>query len=106
MALADSAAALGLEALLVHYLPSRAPEKPPGGTFAYAQGMASAVSALRKEHFQLQLEVLRSRGLPVYVIESRLPQVSPGKMEQGPLAVEAARRQVAEALAKPAMPFC
>ena len=99
LALADSPAGAGLEALLVHYLPSRA-GAPLGGAFAYAQGIATGTAALRREHFRLQLRVLEARGLPVYVVTSELPSVSPGRMAQGRAALEAGRASVVAALGR------
>ncbi len=59
------------------------------------------MAALRREHFRLQLEVLRSRGLPVYVVESELPPVSPTRMHEGKRAAEVARQRILQALAEP-----
>lgn len=98
LALAESAAGRGLDALLVHFLPSRDGDKEPRGAFAYASGMASGFAAIRKEHFRLQLEVLRARGLPVYVVTSRLPPVSPKAMHRGLEAVAAGRASALAAL--------
>jgi NTE family protein len=108
LALADAAAApggtgagpgAGLEALLVHLLPSRA--QAAAGPFAYARAMAAGVAGLRREHLKLQLAVLAARGLPVYVVSSELPAVSPSRMERGREALEAARLSCARALAAP-----
>jgi NTE family protein len=105
LALAESAAGKDLDALLVHYLPSRAQEEL-GGPFAYARGMTSAMGALRHDHFRLQLNVLKGRGRPtVYVVVSNLPPVSPSTMERGVDALEQARRSAERALARPPEPF-
>lgn len=100
LALADSRAGGELEALLVHYLPSRA-RGLSGGLLAYAQGVATGTAALRHDHFRLQLRVLRTRGLPVYVVTSELPAVSPAKLEAGQEALRVARDKATEALTSP-----
>lgn len=99
LALADSAHGKGLEALLVHFLPSRDGAGDPGGPFAWPSGMAAGMAALRKDHFRLQLEVLRARGVSVHVVTSRLPPVGPTTMERGVEALEAAKRSLQQALA-------
>ncbi|MGQ0508582.1 MAG: patatin-like phospholipase family protein [Myxococcaceae bacterium] len=104
MALADSEAGKNLDAILVHYLPSRTREEL-SGAFAYAQGMAAAMAAGRRAHFQLQLKVLETRKVPVYVVVSNLPPVSPTSMERGFDALDQARRAAAVALSKPPVEF-
>ncbi|MHB8874061.1 MAG: patatin-like phospholipase family protein [Myxococcaceae bacterium] len=97
LALAESEAGRGLDALLVHYLPSRT--RPDiGGAFAYAKGLDAGMSGLRRDHFRLQLRVLEGR-LPVYVVVSDLPPVSPTTMEKGPEAAAQALRCAGRALA-------
>lgn len=91
----------GLEVLLVHYLPSRDGAKEPAGAFAWPSGMAGGFAALRRDHFRLQLEVLKARGVEVHVIESHLPPVSPRTMERGAAAVAAGREACIEALKRP-----
>jgi NTE family protein len=87
-----------LDALLVHFLPTRG-EAALGGPFAYARGMAAAVAALRRAHLELQLALLAAEGLDVYLVVSELPAVSPRRLAQGAQAVqggnEAARRALA-----------
>lgn len=98
LALADSRYGAALDVLLVHFLPSRDGAKEPRGAGAYASGMASGFSAIRKDHFRLQLELLRARGVEVHVVTSRLPPVSPKEMHKGPAAVAAGRASVLAAL--------
>lgn len=86
-----------LEALLVHFLPSRSSPEVQG-PWAYVQAMNAGMAALRREHFKLQLEVLAARGVPVYVIVSELPAVTPSTMGQGELALATARQLVRTAL--------
>jgi NTE family protein len=105
LALAQSAAGTGLDALLVHYLPSRT-QQALGGPFAYARGMTAAMGGLRHDHFRLQLGVLKGRGGPdVHVVVSHLPPVSPKSMERGVDAMEQARLSAERALARPPEPF-
>ena len=104
LALADSEAGRNLDALVVHYLPSRVREKL-GGAFAFLHGMDAALAAVRHDHFRLQLRVLQGRRLPVYVVVSELPEVSPSSMEKGVEAMEAARRSAEQALAAPPQAF-
>ncbi len=103
LALARSAHAGSLDALLVHYLPSRLREKV-SGPLAYAQAMDGAIATLRADHFRLQLEAASAR-LPVYTVVSHLPAVSPSKLSAGSDALEAARRELTRALAEPPRPF-
>lgn len=97
--LALSEAGFSLDALLVHYLPSRDAVAGPKGAFAYASGMAGGMVASRKDHFRLQLEVLKARGVEVYVVTSQLPAVSPTTMHVGPQAMDAGRQSLRAALA-------
>lgn len=90
-----------LDALLVHYLPSRGGPKDPSGAFAYASGMSSGFAAVRREHFKLQLEVLKHRGVPTYVVTSHLPPVSPKSMEAGKDAMAAGAESISRALESP-----
>jgi NTE family protein len=102
--LADSEAGKGLDAILVHYLPSRT-RQMLAGAFAYPRGMAAAMAAVRRDHFRLQLKVLEARGLPVYVVVSNLPPVSPTTMERGFDALAQARLSATRALQRPPRPF-
>jgi NTE family protein len=93
-----------LDAILVHYLPSRT-RTVLGGPMAYAQGIAAGSSALRHDHFRLQLALLRERGFPVYVVVSNLPSVSPSEMERGFDALHQAKLGAEHAMARPPVPF-
>jgi NTE family protein len=104
LALRESRAGQELDALLVHYLPSRT-RKMLGGPMAYAQGIAAGSAALRHDHFRLQLSLLRERGFPVYVLVSNLPPVSPAQMERGFDALHQAKLGAERALARPPVPF-
>jgi NTE family protein len=98
LALADHAIGKGLDALLVHFLPSSDAPAGPRGAFAYASGVAGGMAASRKDHFRLQLAVLEARGVEVYVITSRLPPVRPNSMGRGKDAMDAGRASVLAAL--------
>jgi NTE family protein len=104
VALAESEAGQNLDAFLVHWLPSR-PREKLAGAFAYAQGMGVGLDAGRREHFALQLKVLQARGIPVYVVASHLPAVSPSKLGRGRQALEAARASAEQALSLPPESF-
>lgn len=90
-----------LDVLLVHFLPSRDGAMEPTGPMAYASGMANGFAAIRKDHFRLQLELLKARGVEVHVVTSRLPGVSPSEMHKGPDAVSAGRASILAALDQP-----
>jgi NTE family protein len=104
LSLQESAFGKDLDAILVHYLPSRT-RKMLGGPTAYAQGMAAGSAALRRDHFRLQLSLLRERNFPVYVVVSTLPPVSPTQMERGFDALHQAKLSTERALARPPVPF-
>ncbi len=87
----------GLDALLVHVLPTRGAAL--GGPFGYARGMAAGVAALRRSHLELQLALLAAEGLDVYLVVSELPPVSPRHLDQGPRAADAGRKAAEGALA-------
>ncbi|MFY0579622.1 patatin-like phospholipase family protein [Cystobacter fuscus] len=61
LSLRESALGKELDAILVHYLPSRT-RKMLGGPMAYAQGIAAGSAALRRDHFRLQLALLAERA--------------------------------------------
>jgi len=86
-----------LDAILVHFLPTRG-EAAPGGPLAYARGMAAAVAALRRAHTELQLALLAKEGLDVYLVVSELPAVSPWRLSLGAGAAEAGREAARRAL--------
>ncbi len=88
------------DALVVHYLPSHGAPVEPAGPFAYASGLAAGFAAVRRDHFRLQLEVLRARGLPTYVVTSELPKVTPKTMHLGEQAIDAGRESALEAFAR------
>jgi NTE family protein len=90
-----------LDALLVHYLPSRDVATEPSGLFAWGKGMAQAVAALRKDHFKLQLQVLQERGVEVHVVTSHLPAVTPKTLHAGREALKAGRAAAETALSQP-----
>jgi NTE family protein len=104
LALSESEAGRGLDALLVHYLPSRE-EGSLSGAFAYARGLSAGMSAIRRDHFRLQLEVLKARGVPTYVVVSELPAVSPKQLHVGAKALEEATRGAERALDAPPVVF-
>jgi NTE family protein len=93
-----------LDALLVHFLPTRG-EASLGGPLAYARGMAAGVAALRRSHLELQLALLSAEGLDVFLVVSELPAVSPRHLARGHLAVEAGREAAESALAAQAADF-
>lgn len=103
-ALAESSLGRDLDAILVHYLPSRT-RGVVSGALAYAQGMSAAMAAVRREHFRLQLGLLERLNVPTYVVVSNLPPVSPGAMERGFSALDQARLSAERALARPPLPF-
>jgi NTE family protein len=90
------------EAILVHYLPSRGANGPPRGPLAYAQAMASAYAALRRDHLDLQLELLRRVGVPVAVVTSELEGLGPRKLARGRRVYDEARAHVLGVLSAPA----
>lgn len=104
LALADAQPPLELDALVVHYLPSRGRDRV-GGWFAYAQGLDIGMAIARRDHFKLQLEVLAARKIPVHVVVSELPAVSPRQMHKGADAVVAGRAAAVRALASAPLPF-
>jgi NTE family protein len=104
LALAESEAGRDLDAILVHYLPSRT-RTEVHGPLAYARGMAAGMAGLRRDHFRLQLEVLKARGVKVYTVVSVLPPVSPSSLEEGFSALDQARVSCERALARPPREF-
>ncbi|HEX8434534.1 patatin-like phospholipase family protein [Archangium sp.] len=104
LSMRESAFGKDLDAILVHYLPSRT-RKMLGGPMAYAQGIAAGSAALRHDHFRLQLSLLKERGFPVYVMVSNLPPVSPSQMERGFDALHQAKLSTERAMARPPVPF-
>jgi NTE family protein len=90
-----------LDALLVHFLPTRG-DAAPGGPFGYARGMAAGVAALRRAHLELQLALLAAQGMTVYLVVSELPAVSPRQLARGAEAAEAGEQAAERVLAGPA----
>jgi NTE family protein len=90
-----------LDTLLVHFLPSRDGHDEPKGALAYLAGVAAGMAALRKDHFRLQLEVLRQRGVEVHVVTSHLPAVSPRELHRGAEALAAGKAAAEAALVTP-----
>ena len=101
LALSESRLGQKLDALLVHYLPSHGSPAEPKGVLAYASGMAAGFAAVRKDHFRLQVELLAARGIPTYVVTSKLPAVTPKTMGMGLEVIEASRKSMLAALAGP-----
>jgi NTE family protein len=91
----------GLDALLVHFLPTRG-EAALGGPLGYARGMAAGIAALRRSNVELQLALLAAEGLDVYLVVSELPAVSPRRLEEGQLALAAGQAAAESALGGPA----
>ncbi|MGO9832249.1 MAG: patatin-like phospholipase family protein [Myxococcaceae bacterium] len=91
----------GLDALLVHLLPSRS-GAALGGPFAYARGLSAGMAALRHSHLELQCALLSLEGLEVYRVVSELPSVSARSLHKGPEALAAGRAAALRALAQPA----
>jgi NTE family protein len=104
LALSESAIGKDLDAILVHYLPSRT-RKVLGGPLVYAQGLATASAALRHDHFRLQLTILEARKVPVYIVTSNLPPVTSTTLERGFDALDQARLSAERALARPPQRF-
>jgi NTE family protein len=104
LSMRESAFGKELDAILVHFLPSRT-RTILGGPMAYAQGIAAGSAALRHDHFRLQLALLKERGFPVYVMVSNLPPVSPSRMERGFDALHQAKLSAERALARPPVAF-
>jgi NTE family protein len=104
LALSENAMGKELDVLLVHYLPSKT-RKIVGGPLVYAQGLATASAALRHDHFRLQLSLLETRKVPVYVVTSNLPPVTPTTLERGFGALDQARLSAERALSRPPQKF-
>lgn len=104
LALSQSEAGAQLDAVLVHYLPSKS-EGLLSGPLAYARGISAGMAAIRRDHFKLQLEVLQARGVPTYVVVSELPAVSPRQLHRGADALLEATRSAERALNAPPVPF-
>lgn len=102
LALADR---VELDALLVHYLPSRGrteTEAPAERWHGYVNAMARGLLAVRHENFELQARLCEARGLPVYVISEQLPRLSPARLKEGRNVIASAAAAAAKALAAPA----
>lgn len=91
-----------LDALLVHYLPSRSRLERPAGMVGYLGAMGRALAAARHQGFVWQAQLCEAEGLPVYVIAPELPPVSPARLERGREVIGLASAWAARALAAPA----
>jgi len=95
-----------VDAVLVHWLPSRSLQRPPKVGRGLSPLLAALVRGLavsRRENSRNQVRVALARGVPVYVITPRdLPGVNPFHLERGMGALEGAREQAAAALGEPA----
>ncbi len=89
------------DTLLVHHLPSHDAREEPRGVTAYAAGIAAGMSALRHEHFQLQLELLKARQVRTWAFSQRLPAVSPRQLQVGAQAWQLAKAQTLAWLDEP-----
>lgn len=87
-----------LDAVLVHWLPSRF-KSAPSGPLAYAQGLDAAMAIARHDHFRLQLELARARGATVHVVSSDLPALSPTKLHLAADVISKGRESARAALA-------
>ncbi len=102
LALADRA---DVDALLVHYLPSRGRaevESPKEKWHGYVNAMARGLLAVRHENFELQARLCEARGLPVYVVSPELPRLGPAKLHEGRNVIAAAAAAAGRALSLPA----
>jgi len=95
-----------LDALLVHFLPSRGrvetEAQPAERWHGYVNAMARGLLAVRHENFELQAKLCEARGLPVYVVSPQLPRLSPGRLKEGRNVIASAAAAAAKALAAPA----
>lgn len=89
------------DAILVHYLPSRGPKGMPRGVLAYAKAIEAAMAALRRDHFDLQIELLRRAAkLPVGIVTSELPELGPGKLHEGRAVMDQAKKMALHTLTR------
>lgn len=87
----------GLDALVVHFLPSRETPGEPKGLGAWPGGLAKGMAILRKQQLLLQLEVAR-QTLPVHLVTSELTEVGPKRLSNGPVAYQEGREAAKRAL--------
>jgi NTE family protein len=91
-----------VDALLVHYLPSRSrvdlPRREPG----YLGALGRAMAAGRHHAFELQGQLCEAMGLPVYVVAPTVEAVSPGKLGKGRDVIGHAADWAARVFAEPA----
>lgn len=96
----------GAKSLLVHWLPSASLERPP---LAFLHKRLSplalqsqAVDLARQQHYLDQLACLRGQGIQVLEVKGLgLPRPGPRRLDRGPEAFAAARRQTLAALTAP-----
>ncbi len=96
---------LGAASLLAHVIPSASLEKPLSATlgraFSPLRVQARGVDAARQQHYQDQLEAVRSHGVRVLEVLARgLPRLGPKRLALGPEAFAQARRQTLAALSQ------
>lgn len=90
------------EVLIVHYLRSgNLRHSGPSfleRRFSPARANTLAVTIGRHEHYRTQKRLAESMGITVLEIDPEVSPVSPGRLDNGPLAFEAARRHTAAVL--------
>ena len=90
-----------LDALLVHYLPSRARNRPASRPLGYLGAMGRALTAARHQGFEWQARLCEARGIPVYVVAPDLPAVGPRRLHRAREVIGLATAAAARALAAP-----
>lgn len=90
-----------LDALLVHYLPSRTRLERAPRRLGYLGAMGRAMAAARHQGFVWQAQLCEAEGLPVYVVSPDLPAVSPRRLQRGREVIGLATAWGARALAAP-----
>lgn len=90
-----------LDALLVHYLPSRVRLQKAARPLGYLGAMGRAMAAARHKGFEWQARLCEAVGLPVYVIAPQLPALGPRRLRRGREVIGIATAASARALAAP-----
>lgn len=90
-----------LDALVVHYLPSRVRSQRPTRPLGYLGAMGRAMAAARHQGFEWQARLCEAKGIPVYVIAPELPALSPRRLQRGREVIGLATAAGAKALAAP-----